>query len=94
MQHATATERKTPAPVKVDRKAAFVVRVLMSQRGLSEQDLANQMLLAGIKNAPARSTIGRIVREGAVPQERHKRAVAEFFYGPAADPTTIWKVRR
>jgi hypothetical protein len=94
MQHALASERRTPAPVHTDTRAAFALRVLMLKRGYSEQGLADAMLLAGIENAPARSTIARIVREGGVPHRRHQRALAEFFYGPEADPTRIWKMAR
>jgi hypothetical protein len=94
VQRVLAEIRKTPAPVHVDKRAAFAIRVLMGQRGLSPQRLADAMFLAGIEDAPCRSTISRIIREGAEPHEGNKRALAEFFYGPGADPTRIWKVRR
>ena len=85
---------RTPAPAKVDKRAAYALRVLMAQRGLSEQGLADAMLLGGIADAPTRSTIRRIVKQGGVPHPRVQRALAEFFYGPAADPTVLWKVKR
>lgn len=91
VQQELSETRKTPAPATVDKKGAWVLRVLMSRRGLSDQGLADAMLIKGIADAPARSTISRITREAAVPQKRHQRAIAEFF---ERDSTTIWKVSR
>lgn len=85
-------QRKTPSPVRTDARAAFALRVLMDTRGLSSQGLADAMYLAGFVDAPARSTIDRIVRENAVPQARHRRALDEFFYG-ADTAKRIWKTR-
>lgn len=99
MQHTVEVERvqqrKTPLPVRTDERAAFAVRMHMGRRGLTSGGLADEMLLAGITDAPSRQTIDRIIGENAVPRRRHQRALAEFFFGPdKADPTRIWKVRR
>jgi transcriptional regulator with XRE-family HTH domain len=86
------TNRDTSAGPRRDFEAGELLRELRQERFLTREEMPRAMLRAGVDRdlIPCARTLARIETDGAIPRERIRFGLAQFF---DRSPRSIWGSR-